>query len=127
VGLLEDPSCPQLKNLCSNLQRDSEDLLVLECIDTFQTSEYDSSIDAACQNAIYKKKTELMNDKYVHSLLHKSCPKELDSMNCLPDSREFSGNYLSCVIDNKDLIKDLICKAQLERIEAFYPKVPQAL
>jgi golgi apparatus protein 1 len=118
VGLLEDPSCPQLKNLCSNLQRDSEDLLVLECIDTFQTSEYDSSIDAACQNTIYKKKTELMNDKYVHSLLHKSCPKELDTMNCRPDSREFSGNYLSCVIDNKDLIKDLICKAQLERIEA---------
>lgn len=118
MGLLEDPSCPQLKNLCSNLQKDSEDLLVLECIDTFQTSEYDSSIDSVCQHTIYKKKTELMNDKYVHGLLIKSCPKELDSINCRPDSREFSGAYLSCVIDNKDSIKDLICKAQLERIEA---------
>jgi hypothetical protein len=30
--------------LCSNLANNSEDLVVLECIDTFQTSEYDLNI-----------------------------------------------------------------------------------
>lgn len=117
VGLLADSSCPQLRNLCSNLQPDSDDLLVLECIDTFQTTDYAISIDSTCQNTVYKRKTELMNDNNVYNLLQKSCSKELDAISCRPDKRNYSAAYLSCVIDNRDLIKDLICKGQLARIE----------
>lgn len=119
-NLLDDPSCPQLKNLCSNLLSTSEDLLVLECIDTFQTSEYDLSIDSACQHTIYTRKIELMSDSNISKLLEKSCSKDLNALHpyCHPDtSKDFSGKYLSCVIDNRDVIKDPICKGQLARIE----------
>lgn len=121
LNLLDDPTCPQLKNLCSNLVSKSEDLLVLECIDTFQTSEYDLNIDAACQHTIYTRKSELMNDNNIYKLLEKSCTKDLTALYpyCHPntDSQDFSGKYLSCVLDNRDVIKDPICKGQLARIE----------
>ncbi|CRK92078.1 CLUMA_CG005670, isoform A [Clunio marinus] len=120
-NLLEDPSCPQLKNLCSNLVSNSEDLLVLECIDTFQTSEYDLNIDSSCQHTIYTRKSELMKDNNIYELLEKSCSKDLNALRlqCSPEksSTEFSGKYLSCVLDNRDVIKDPICKGQLARIE----------
>jgi Golgi apparatus protein 1 len=92
---------------------------VLECIDTFQTSEYDLNIDSQCQHAIYTQKLELMNDKNVHMLLDRSCSKDIDMLNsyCQPDSKEYSGRYLSCVLDNRDVTKDLICKGQIQRIE----------
>lgn len=108
--LLNDPSCPQLKNLCSNLLANSEDLLVLECIATFQ-SDYDLSIDETCQHTVYLRKSELMNDNNIHKLLEKSCSKDLLSLNSLchidlsTTSTEFSGKYLSCVLDNRDTIK----------------------
>lgn len=104
-----DPSsCPQLKNLCSNLLPNSEDLLVLECIATFQ-SDYDLNLDENCQNRIYLRKTELMNDKNVQKLMEKSCSKDLQSMNQLchieSSSSEFSGKYFKCILDNRDVIK----------------------
>lgn len=118
-NLLNDPSCPKLKNLCSNLESNSEDLQVLECIDTFITSEFDLNIDAACQHSIYSRKLELMNDKNIVQILERSCTKELESFNavCQPDNKEYSAKYLSCILDNRDLIKDLICKGQITRIE----------
>lgn len=124
-NLLDDPSCSQLKNLCSNLLSNSEDLLVLECIETFQTSEYDLNIDAACQNQIYTRKKELMDDNNIYKLMEKSCAKDLNALfpYCHPStgsgsgSKEFSGKYLSCILDNRDVIKDPICKGQLARIE----------
>lgn len=107
-NLLGDPSCPQLKNLCSNLLPNSEDLLVLECIATFQ-SDYDLNLDENCQNRIYLRKTELMNDKNVHNLIEKSCSKDLLPMNQLchieSSSSEFSGKYFKCILDNRDVIK----------------------
>lgn len=118
---MDDPACPQLKNLCSNLLSTSEDLLVLECIDTFQTSEYDLNIDSACQHTIYTRKSELMNDNGIFSLLEKSCSKDLTTIKpyCQPaEGKEFSGKYLSCVLDYRDIIKDPICKGQLARIES---------
>lgn len=94
---------------------------MLECIDTFQTSEYDLNIDAACQHTIYVRKSELMNDNNVYKQLEKSCTKDLTALYpyCHPntESQGFSGKYLSCVLDNRDVIKDPICKGQLARIE----------
>jgi hypothetical protein len=108
ANLLNDPSCPQLKNLCSNLLPNSEDLLVLECIATFQ-SDYDLNLDENCQNRIYLRKSELMNDNNIRRLLEKSCSKDLQTLNplCRLDSgsTEYSGKYLSCVLDNRDVIK----------------------
>lgn len=118
--MLEDPACPQLKNLCSNLPSNSEDLLVLECIDTFQTSEFDLSIDSTCQHTIYSRKLELMNDNSVHSLMEKSCSKDMDVLfpYCHPATTiEYSGKYLACVLDHRDLLRDPICKGQISRIE----------
>lgn len=92
----------------------------MECIDTFQTSEFDN-VDSACQHTIYSRKSELMNDNNIYKLLERSCAKDLNSIHplCHPDtSKEFSGKYLSCVIDNREVIKDPICKGQLARIEA---------
>lgn len=61
-----------------------------------------------------------MNDKNVYQLLEKSCSKDIDALNsfCQPNSKEYSGKYLSCVLDNRDVTKDLICKGQITRIES---------
>lgn len=81
--------------------------------------EYDLSIDSACQHTIYTRKIELMSDSNISKLLEKSCSKDLNALHpyCHPENKEFSGKYLSCVIDNRDVIKDPICKGQLARIE----------
>lgn len=61
-----------------------------------------------------------MNDNNIHDLMLKSCAKDLNAIPayCHPDpNKEYSGKYLSCVLDNRDVIKDPICKGQLARIE----------
>lgn len=61
-----------------------------------------------------------MNDNNIHELMVKSCSKDLNAIPayCHPDpNKEYSGKYLSCVLDNRDVIKDPICKGQLARIE----------
>lgn len=91
---------------------------MLECIATFQ-SDYDLSIDETCQHQVYLRKSELtMNDNNVYKLLEKSCPKDLQSLKpfCKVESQsstEFSGKYLSCIFDNREVIKGLCSKFKL--------------
>ena len=60
--LLESPLCPQLKNLCSNLLPGTDDLIVLECIQTFQTSQFES-INNECQNIIHSRIMDLITNE----------------------------------------------------------------
>lgn len=120
--LLESPSCPQLKNLCSNLLPGTDDLMVLECIQTFQTSQFES-INKECQHIIHSRIMDLITDEQnMFRLVSKSCPKDMESFqSCsqLNHSNEKSstiGKYLGCVIENRELIKDPICKGQVQRI-----------
>lgn len=37
--LINEPACKEIKNLCNNLPADADDLTVLECVNTFLTSQ----------------------------------------------------------------------------------------
>lgn len=58
IKLINEPACKEIKNLCSNLPADAEDLLVLECIQTFLTSQIESLSDE-CQHSIWSHTSEV--------------------------------------------------------------------
>lgn len=58
IKLINEPACKEIKNLCSNLPADADDLLVLECIQTFLTSQIESLSDE-CQHSIWSHTSEV--------------------------------------------------------------------
>lgn len=58
VKLINEPACREIKNLCSQLPADADDLIVLECIQTFLTSQIESLSDE-CQHSIWSHTSEV--------------------------------------------------------------------
>lgn len=58
VKLINEPACKEIKNLCSTLPADADDLIVLECIQTFLTSQIESLSDE-CQHSIWSHTSEV--------------------------------------------------------------------
>lgn len=58
IKLINEPACKEIKSLCSNLPADADDLLVLECIQTFLTSQIESLSDE-CQHSIWSHTSEV--------------------------------------------------------------------
>lgn len=56
--LINEPACKEIKNLCSNLPGDADDLIVLECVQTFLTSQIESLSDE-CQHSIWSHTSEV--------------------------------------------------------------------
>lgn len=64
--LIEEPSCPDIRSMCSNLPAHADDLQTLECVQTFLTSQIEALSDD-CQHAIWKHTTQLLDDRNVVS------------------------------------------------------------
>lgn len=58
IRLINEPACKEIRNLCSNLPADADDLVVLECIQTFLTSQIESLSDE-CQHSIWSHTSEV--------------------------------------------------------------------
>lgn len=58
IKLINEPACKEIKSLCSNLPADADDLVVLECIQTFLTSQIESLSDE-CQHSIWSHTSEV--------------------------------------------------------------------
>lgn len=52
LRLIDEKTCPEIRNLCTNLRDGADDLPVLECIQTFLSNQIESLSDE-CQHAIW--------------------------------------------------------------------------
>lgn len=58
IRLINEPACKEIKNLCNTLPVDADDLTVLECVQTFLTSQIESLSDE-CQHVIWSHTSEV--------------------------------------------------------------------
>lgn len=108
--------CQQnLSRLCGDLNKNNDELMLLECIQTFKPTEV-SGIDDECRQAIWAYILNITNNSNIQRLAKKTCGKELDSLDC-SNSGDQHGAYLSCLIDKREKVKDLQCIAYIQRLE----------
>lgn len=62
IKLINEPACREIQNLCSNLPGDADDLIVLECVQTFLTSQIESLSDE-CQHSIWSHTSEVNKNR----------------------------------------------------------------
>ncbi len=67
IKLINEPACKEIRNLCSNIPADADDLTVLECIQTFLTSQIESLPDE-CQHSIWSHTSEV-NKNFLTNLI----------------------------------------------------------
>ncbi|XP_043249603.1 Golgi apparatus protein 1 [Colletes gigas] len=104
-----------LSRLCGDVTRNNDELMLLECIQTFKPTEV-SGIDDECRHAIWIYVLNITNNLNIERLAKKTCGKELDSLDCSA-SGDKHGAYLSCLIDNREKVKDPQCIVYIQRLE----------
>lgn len=52
LRLIDEKHCPEIRNLCTNLRDGSDDLAVLECVQTFLSNQIETLSDE-CQHTIW--------------------------------------------------------------------------
>lgn len=114
IKLIDEKQCSELKSLC-NLREGSDDLHVLECLQTFLTSQTEK-LSEECHHAIWSHTTDLMSDTNVLRIVQKSCSKVLSELKLKPTND--IGNVLAKLIDKKDEIKQLKCISAINQLEA---------
>lgn len=70
--LIDEKQCPEIRNLCSSSRDGSDDLSILECIQTFLLNQIESLSDD-CQHAIWTHTWNIMSDKSVLKIVEKPC------------------------------------------------------
>ncbi|XP_055641505.1 Golgi apparatus protein 1 isoform X2 [Toxorhynchites rutilus septentrionalis] len=114
IKLLDEEGCGQLRALCPTIANGAEDLKALECIQNLSQEQVDALTDE-CQHQIWKHTLALMDDQNIHRLVQKGCSKYYDKFNCKIKSEP--GQYLSCVIDQRETIKGNGCREFIQRLE----------
>lgn len=115
--LIDEPACKdQIRHLCPITAKLDDDLVVLECVQTFKANEV-AGINERCQHAIWAHILELTSDQSIKDLTSNVCGTLLDRLGCkiMPESK--SGTYLACVIDKREEIGDQSCLEYIERLE----------
>lgn len=114
LKLIDEPACQEIRNLCSNLRSGADDLLVLECIQTFLTSQIEALSDE-CQHVIWSHTSDLMDDASVIKITQKNCGNDFLKIGCKATKEK--GHMLACVLDHRDEIKNVGCRGLLQRLE----------
>ncbi|XP_075212772.1 Golgi apparatus protein 1 [Lycorma delicatula] len=102
--------------LCSSLTQYSDDLTVLECIQSYKIDVV-SNLDIYCQNAIWSHTANLMKYDHLSAIIGSVCSDddlEMLKKNCL--ELEEHSHYLSCILDKYNLIKNIKCHNLIHRI-----------
>lgn len=72
LRLIDEKQCPEIRNLCGNLRDGTDDLSVLECVQTFLTNQIESISDD-CHHSIWTHTKDIMSDGVVLQLVEKPC------------------------------------------------------
>ncbi|XP_063230835.1 Golgi apparatus protein 1 [Bacillus rossius redtenbacheri] len=111
--LINESECiADIKRLCGTLPPNSDDLFVLECIQSFKANEL-SSISEVCQHKIWVHTTDLVSDDNLVKLLDNACSQDSVVKKCSSSG----GSLLACLIDRRESITYLPCKAFIQRLE----------
>lgn len=113
--LIEAAECRgDIKRLCSTLNSNSEDLDVLECIQSFKVSEL-SGISESCQHTIWSHMMDLIDDANLRDAAQVQCSHDFANLDCKVTER--SGMLLACMIDHREKILSTSCRAFIQRME----------
>ncbi|CAL7951690.1 unnamed protein product [Xylocopa violacea] len=109
-------NCRQkLNRLCGDMSKNTDELMLLECIQNLKPTEV-SGIDDECRQAIWDYISNITNNVNMERLARRTCGQELDSLKCLnPDNKH--GAYLSCLIDQRENVKNPECIDYIQRLE----------
>lgn len=117
IKLIDEKHCPEIRRWCSHLKDGDDDLSVLECVQTFLSSQVESLSDE-CQHAIWSHTSELIGDASVLQLTQSACSVARKAFNWDADVGRNIGNVLAKMVDAKEQIKQGACVALVERLEA---------
>lgn len=117
ASLLNAHECQDLASLCSHVKVD-DDLSVLECIQTLQSSQLESLPDE-CQSQIWTQTRNIISDEIVAELTKKACNKQSQKfIGCKPESK--NGVYLACLVEKLDDIKEgSACQNIIQRLQSI--------
>ncbi|XP_017787579.1 PREDICTED: LOW QUALITY PROTEIN: Golgi apparatus protein 1 [Habropoda laboriosa] len=104
-----------LNNLCGNISENNDELMLLECIQNFKPTEV-SGIDDECRQAIWVYILNITDNLNIERLAKRTCGKELDLLDCSA-SGDKHGAYLSCLIDQREKVKNPQCITYIQRLE----------
>lgn len=110
-SIVEEPACNEVKVLCNNLS-ENDDILILECLQSLNPQRL-SELKKECQNVIWTHIRALTSDDRVKAFLGRYCSRDLESLKC--DTTP--GEYLKCIVNNKEKISDGNCNNVLLRLE----------
>nr|CAD7455671.1 unnamed protein product [Timema tahoe] len=114
-ALIDEIEClPDIKRLCGTLPPNSDDLFVLECVQSFKGNEL-GGISEGCQHTIWRHTMDLINDANLNNISQRSCGHDLENLKCKVTDR--SGTLLACILDHRDNIHSSPCKAFIQRLE----------
>lgn len=121
IKLFDEKQCPEIRNLCNHLGDTIDDLSVLECIQTFLTTQIENISDE-CQHTIWSHTNDLINDVNVLKISQKACITAKNTFawdtNAGTNVGHESGNVLAKMLDVKDQITQNACVALINRLEA---------
>ncbi|CAK9798296.1 Golgi apparatus protein 1 [Anthophora plagiata] len=113
---IKSSKCRQnLNHLCGDISENNDELMLLECIQNFKPTEV-SGIDDECRQAIWEYILNITDNLNIERLAKKTCGKELDLLDCSA-SGDKHGAYLSCLIDQREKVKDPQCITYIQRLE----------
>lgn len=113
--LIEEDDCTaEIKRLCGNLPSNSDDLFVLECVQSFKENQL-TNINTKCQHVIWQHMVDLISDDNLQELTHHACGTDLTGLECKATGG--TGVLLACMIDHRENIKSVPCQAFIQRME----------
>jgi len=84
-------------------------------LQTLQPTEI-SGINQKCQEAIWFYIQNITDNQNIERLARKACGIQLDTLQC-SNSDKIHGAYLSCLIDNREMVRDPDCITYIQRLE----------
>lgn len=111
--IIDEPVCEEVRRLCGSLSENS-DILVLECIQSLDPGSL-ARLNTSCQHIIWQHTHDLIDNKNVEKLLSTACGSALDVFNCHRNAA--NGEYLKCVINNREEIRNVPCLSLVLRLE----------
>ncbi|CAD7080350.1 unnamed protein product [Hermetia illucens] len=115
--LLNEPECQELHKYCA--AEDADDLSVLVCIQTLQSSQLES-LSEGCQHLIWRHTRNILEDEEVLQITRKVCNKDTGKFsNCHP-AKSTVGRYLACLVDEIETAKPSgQCRDTIHRLESI--------
>jgi Golgi apparatus protein 1 len=111
-SIVDDPACGEVKVICNNLS-ENDDILILECLQSLNPARL-STLKYECQNVVWKHTSELIKNDRVRDFLSRYCSNDLPLLNC---DTSVEGEYLKCIVNNKDKVQSGNCNSVILRLE----------